>query len=223
FPPQRLLSGGASHERQTLAARRTRLDGDDALGLGAFRPVDRIELHLCALGERLESVARDRRMVDEHVLATVSRGDEPIPLRIVEPLHGSSCHTNTSSTTKERAEDAHTAQPVLAQLSGCNVARGPEIGSDTSIPRTEETGGKPAGNAFRSTVELLLVGLEPAANLRKKVVHGFEATPLRARAPRHGGQDSASVSVSLARCDSASSIVRQPGQTVPSSSACQVT
>src|SRR5581483_10168822 len=123
FPPQRLLSGGASHERQTLAARRTRLDGDDALGLGAFRPVDRIELHLCALGERLESVARDRRMVDEHVLATISRGNEPIPLRIVEPFHGSACHTNTSSTTKERAEDAHTAQPVLAQVSVRTVAR----------------------------------------------------------------------------------------------------
>src|SRR5690348_16976561 len=45
-------------------------------------------------------------MVDEHVLAAISGGDEPIPLRIVEPLHGSGCHTNTSSTTKERAEAA---------------------------------------------------------------------------------------------------------------------
>src|SRR5581483_2325958 len=74
------------------------LDGDDALRLGALRPLDRVELHLRALGERLEAGPRDRRMVDEHVLATVSRGDEPIPLRVVEPLDGSGCHTNTSST-----------------------------------------------------------------------------------------------------------------------------
>src|SRR5579884_1879954 len=72
---------------------RTRLDGDDALCLGALRPVDRVELDLRALGERLESLADDRRVVDEYVLATIGRGDEPIPLRVVEPLHGSGCHT----------------------------------------------------------------------------------------------------------------------------------
>src|SRR5579884_3412525 len=98
------------------------LDGDDALRLGTLRPVDRVELHLRALRERLEAIACDRGMVDEHVLPTISRGDEPIPLRIVEPLHGSGCHTNTSSATKERAEEAHTAQPVLAQESLDTVA-----------------------------------------------------------------------------------------------------
>src|SRR5204862_1846890 len=92
---------------------------------GTLRPVDRVELHLRTLGERLEALADDRRVVNEHVLATVSRGDEPVPLRIVEPLHGSGCHTNTSSTTKERAGEAHTAQPVLAQLSLRTVARQP--------------------------------------------------------------------------------------------------
>src|SRR6185312_6346671 len=95
------------------------------LRLGTLRPVDRVELHVRALRERLEALAGDRRMVDKHVLATISRGDEAIPLRIVEPLHGSSCHTNTSSTTKERAGEAHIAQPVLARLSVGNVARQP--------------------------------------------------------------------------------------------------
>src|SRR5690242_5728229 len=111
----RSFLGARPARARALAGLWSGLDGDDALCLGAFRPLDRVELHLRALGERLEALAGDRRMVDEHVLATISRGDEPIPLRIVEPLDGSGCHTNTSSTTKERAEDAHIAQPVLAQ------------------------------------------------------------------------------------------------------------
>src|SRR5690348_8692873 len=109
-----LLSGAAAAGASPRLTRR--LDRDHVSCFETLRPVDRVELHLRALGERLETLAGDRGMVDEHVLATLSRGDEPIPLRIVEPLHGSSCHTNTSSTTKERAEEAHRAQPVLARL-----------------------------------------------------------------------------------------------------------
>jgi hypothetical protein len=30
--------------------------------------------------------------MDEHVLAALVRGDESVPLRVVEPLHGSCCH-----------------------------------------------------------------------------------------------------------------------------------
>ena len=45
-----------------------------------------------ALGERLVAVADDRAVVDEHVLAAVVRGDEPVTLGVVEPLHGSCCH-----------------------------------------------------------------------------------------------------------------------------------
>src|ERR1041384_8464707 len=65
---------------------RVRLHSDDALRLGTLRPVDRLELHLRALRKRLEALACNRRMVDEQVLATIGRGDEPIPLRVVEPL-----------------------------------------------------------------------------------------------------------------------------------------
>src|SRR5579884_2498269 len=79
--------------RGRTPAARARLDGDDALRLVALRPVDRVELHLRSLRQRLEALADDRGMVDEHVLPAACRGDEPIPLRIVEPLHGSGCHT----------------------------------------------------------------------------------------------------------------------------------
>src|SRR5581483_10908973 len=117
-PDQRSFHGRSFQDvgrRQNASGPRTRLNGDDALRLRALRPLHRVKLHLRALRKRLETLARDRRMVNKHILATISRGNKPIPLRIVEPLHGSGCHTNTSSTTKERAGEAHTAQPVLAQ------------------------------------------------------------------------------------------------------------
>src|SRR4051795_1758486 len=91
------------------------LDGRDGLRLRALCPFDCVVLHLRALGKGLVALARDRRVVDEHVLATLFRGDEAIPLRVTEPLDGSSCHRKTPPlATKERAEEARSAQPVLA-------------------------------------------------------------------------------------------------------------
>src|SRR5579885_3421935 len=58
-------------EHQPPAGPMRELDGDDALRLGALRPVDRVELHLRALGERLEALAGDRGMVNKHILATI--------------------------------------------------------------------------------------------------------------------------------------------------------
>jgi len=51
-----------------------------------------VELDLRALIEGLEAVARDAAVVDEQILARPVRGDEPVPLRVVEPLHGSGRH-----------------------------------------------------------------------------------------------------------------------------------
>src|ERR1700747_1988815 len=70
-------------------------DCDDVASLGALLPLGRLELDLRALGERLEALARDRAEVDEHVFAALVRGDEAVPLRVVEPLDGSGCHIST--------------------------------------------------------------------------------------------------------------------------------
>src|SRR4051812_28036029 len=93
------------------------LDGDDGLRPEALCTLDGVVLHLRALSKGLEALAGDRRVVDENVLATLFRGDEAVPLRVVEPLNGSSCHKKTPPLAmKERAREAHCAQPVLAQL-----------------------------------------------------------------------------------------------------------
>src|SRR5215203_4699756 len=75
---------------------------DDVLRLGALLPLGGLELDLRALGERLEAVARDRAVVDEQVLATLIGGDEPIALRVVEPLDGSGCHIQNTSSSPSR-------------------------------------------------------------------------------------------------------------------------
>src|SRR5439155_22514078 len=63
------------------------LDCLDVRGLGALGPLYDLELHALALGQRLVAVHRDRREVDEDVLATLTL-DEPVALLIREPLHG---------------------------------------------------------------------------------------------------------------------------------------
>src|SRR5215471_6565682 len=67
----------------------------DVAGLGALLPLGRLELDARALGERLEALAVDRAEVYEDVLAAFVRGDEPVSLRVVEPLHDSGCHMKT--------------------------------------------------------------------------------------------------------------------------------
>src|SRR6059058_6684564 len=48
--------------------------------------------HSAIVGEGYKSLADDRAVVDEQVLAAFVRGDESISLVGVEPLHGSGCH-----------------------------------------------------------------------------------------------------------------------------------
>src|SRR3954452_11005695 len=58
----------------------------------ALRAVLGVVAHLRALGKRLEAAPLDRRVVNEQVLAGFVRCDEPEPLVVVEPLHGSCSH-----------------------------------------------------------------------------------------------------------------------------------
>src|ERR671927_214234 len=73
-------------------------DRDDVGRFGALRPLARLELHLRTLGQGLEALACDLRVVDEQVLAALGGLDEPVALRVVEPLHGSGRHVHTSPT-----------------------------------------------------------------------------------------------------------------------------
>src|SRR5205085_10493423 len=75
-------------------------DGRHVRRLGTFFALARLELDLRAFGEGLEAIACDLRVVDKQILATFLRRDEPVALRIAEPLHGSSCHRKNTSLTK---------------------------------------------------------------------------------------------------------------------------
>src|SRR5215211_5880031 len=70
---------------------------DDVRRLGALGAFTRLVLHLRVLGEGLEPVARDARVVHEEILPAVLRRDEAVPLRVVEPLHGPGCHRYSTS------------------------------------------------------------------------------------------------------------------------------
>src|SRR5205814_3910245 len=68
------------------------LDGSDAGRLRTLRALASFVGNLGTLRQGLEAIASDRAVMDEQILATVVRGDESVPLRVVEPLNGSSCH-----------------------------------------------------------------------------------------------------------------------------------
>src|SRR6185437_5893487 len=63
--------------------------------LGALGAILDLVLNSRSLGEGLEALGLDRAEVDEHVLAAVGRGDEPVALGVVEPLDSSGCHAET--------------------------------------------------------------------------------------------------------------------------------
>jgi hypothetical protein len=52
--------------------------------------------------------------VNEDVFAALIRGDEAVPLRVVEPLHGSCCHMQNTSLrgSSERTGGAWTRDRV---------------------------------------------------------------------------------------------------------------
>src|SRR5258706_8734756 len=63
----------------------------NARSLQSLRAASHVELHGLALGERLETVALNRREMDENVLAAFL-GNETKALRLVEPLHRTTSH-----------------------------------------------------------------------------------------------------------------------------------
>src|SRR5262249_33969331 len=83
---------GAATARDSLGS-----DGYDVRRLGALLTLARLVLDAGTLGQGLEALSGNAREVDEEILRALVRGDEAVPLAVVEPLHDSSCHVlNTS-------------------------------------------------------------------------------------------------------------------------------
>src|SRR5215210_1802309 len=70
----------------------TFLDGGDVLRLHPLPALGRLVGDLGALFEGLEPVARYAAVVHEEILTPIIRGDEPVPLVVVEPLNRSLGH-----------------------------------------------------------------------------------------------------------------------------------
>src|SRR5919112_417495 len=68
------------------------LERPDVHRLGALVPDLFLVLHLGVLGQALEAMAVDARVVHEQVAVTLVGGDEAVALLVVEPLDGASRH-----------------------------------------------------------------------------------------------------------------------------------
>src|SRR5207253_7689902 len=116
-------------------------DGADVRGLQALRPLLHLEFDLLPFGQRAEAVRLDGGVMAEDVRAAVVLHDEPEPLRVIEPFHGTCNHSNASF-------DVWTApcRPVRnhVRIRECNIRRGrshPE--SPPALPPAIQAGAIP--------------------------------------------------------------------------------
>src|SRR2546426_184705 len=122
-------------------------------GLKSLRSTDDIELEPLAFGQRLEALALDRGVVNEHVLATLLL-DETKTLRFVEPLHRSVCHLQTPSTNRGIAPTqrprGRTARPLWSSLRTTNRpdTTKPQATSPAALIPNPRTTQQPPGNCL---------------------------------------------------------------------------
>src|SRR4051794_11041307 len=98
-----------------MSRRRARLSRlGDVRCLQALRTFGDFELDLLPLFQSAETLARDRRVVHEHVL-TILLANEPEPLLRVEPLHMTNCHLLSPSvavwSSSREGALPHTTKP----------------------------------------------------------------------------------------------------------------
>ena len=91
---RRECAGGAEARPRTSPTRAKR-SGWTFRASGPFAPSAPSNSTFAPSASVLKPSPTIARVVDEHVLATLVRGDEAVALRVVEPLHGSSCHRCT--------------------------------------------------------------------------------------------------------------------------------
>src|SRR5205814_10546063 len=88
--------------------------------LGAFRPLDHLERHALAFGQRLVALHRDRGKVDEYVVATLTL-DEAVALLVRKPLHGALRQNSSLQQATARAPSRRpmiTTRRSVAQAAG---------------------------------------------------------------------------------------------------------
>src|SRR5262249_57759085 len=110
-PRPSMVRGGPQPQRLCALPRSGRDDDADRACLRSLRTILSFVLHLRPLGEALVSLAADRAVVDEDVLAPLVLRDEAVALVVAEPLHGSGCHVYTSLdcvTNVQRKAEAKT-------------------------------------------------------------------------------------------------------------------
>src|SRR5512141_239583 len=144
----RPASGGPAFTSPTAKGGST-ADLDDVLRRRTLLALDDVELDGLALGERLEALSLDGRVMHEAILLAVVRGDEAKALRVVEPLHlaggthhgtlflllcpesggavpPDSGHSGISRAARQRRRDPVLPGPFfVAGLSPANLAPGP--------------------------------------------------------------------------------------------------
>src|SRR3954453_12197124 len=173
------------------APARSLRDQGNVRGLRALVALLGLVLHLRALGERPVAAPLDGAEVDEQILATLIRGDEPVTLVSVEPLDSSGCHIDFPLLAEvlngqERADRRH---PLLAQNCRPIVASFPTRveGRRTRWLRTAgrpprvSAGGRPRGSRGRAES-----GRACAAHTRSRPRCRRAHRRRGARAPRRG-------------------------------------
>ena len=84
----------------------------------AFLALDLVELDSLPLGQGLESLALDGRVVDEDILGAVVKTDKTKTLAVVEPLHCTLCHDATPLQLRAELPCPHRSRqrPFLKEL-----------------------------------------------------------------------------------------------------------
>src|SRR6476659_1089127 len=93
-----------------------RRDGNDVRRLGALLTLARLELDARTFRQALEAIAGDVAEVHEEILRSLVRGDEAVHIAVVEPLHGSGCHRNTSLTNSRTGRKAQRANRTRSRF-----------------------------------------------------------------------------------------------------------
>jgi hypothetical protein len=75
-----------NQRRGALAAR------SNVRGLQALRTLDGVELHFLPFRQGAEAIRLDCGVMTENILTPVVLGNETKALRLIEPLHSTSCH-----------------------------------------------------------------------------------------------------------------------------------